>query len=81
MGTPPAPPYVNLFFAIKEQTLVPQFRQNLRFYRRYIDNIFGIWEYHLDPIEDESQWNAFKASLNDYHGLKWDTSPLVNFVN
>ena len=51
------------------------------FYRRYIDDIFGIWECHPDPIEDEAQWNAFKASLNDYHGLKWDTSPLIKSVD
>ena len=42
MGTPPAPPYANLFFAIHENRFVRKYPQ-LACYKRFIDDIIGIW--------------------------------------
>ena len=50
--------------------MVPYFCGSLKFYRPYLDGIFGIWGYLEDPTEDKATWDAFNTSLNNYHGLK-----------
>jgi hypothetical protein len=42
MGTPPGCVYATLYFGIWELEIVPFFQANLPFYRRYIDDVFGI---------------------------------------
>jgi hypothetical protein len=44
MGTPVACAYATLTFGQHENTVIlSTFSTNLLFYRRYIDDIFGIW--------------------------------------
>ena len=76
MGAPPAPPYATLFFAIKENTLLPTFRSSITLYKRYIDDVLGIWEQNHNPTIDMTIWNNFKQELNSFHGLQWDISEL-----
>ena len=60
-----------------------KFKDNLAAYRRFIDDIFGIWIPHPDPAIDNDCWNNFKATVNSYHGLKWvfvEQSNSVNFM-
>jgi hypothetical protein len=52
MGFPPAPVYANLYFGAHEHDQLPKWEEFLDFYVRYIDDIFGIWRCHTDPIED-----------------------------
>jgi hypothetical protein len=73
MGTPPAPPYATLFYAIFEDTLIEEFGANLFYYRRFIDDILGIWVPCQDPADDTLAWNRFKARLSDFHSLIWET--------
>jgi hypothetical protein len=73
MGTPPAPPYATLFYAIFEDTLLEEFSDNLFYYRRFIDDILGIWVPSPTPEEDILAWNRFKARLSDFHDLTWET--------
>jgi hypothetical protein len=75
MGTPPAPPYATLFYAIFEDTILEEFGANLFFYRRFIDDIIGIWVPTQPPSDDTATWNRFKARLSDFHGLIWETEP------
>ena len=75
MGAPPAPPYANLFFNKKETTLVPSYSE-LIFYKRYIDDVIGVW-----IPSDGKTWESFQQDMNDFHGLKWDISPLQNKVD
>ena len=42
IGTPPAPPYATILFAIKEKELNHNFPQ-LSFYRCYLNSIFATW--------------------------------------
>jgi hypothetical protein len=68
MGQPPAPPYANLFFAIHEERFLDEYRPNLLFYKRFIDDVFGAW---IQPDDDDSQWEHFKTTMQSYHGMKW----------
>ena len=81
MGTPPACQYANLFFAIHERRIMPNFKESLLIYKRYIDDIFGIWLHDPDPIIDTQKWTAFQSSINSYHGLEWVTSDRTKRIN
>ena len=84
MGTPPAPNYANFYFGVHELEVTARFTQPLRFFKRYIDDIFGIWICDDDPTIDNLQWTAFQAAINDYGKLTWefsDRSLSVNFLD
>jgi hypothetical protein len=73
MGAPPAPMYATLYYAIHEAEMIPQFPE-LLLYRRYIDDMFGVWI--AQPIEStaiatSSRFQHFQASVHDYGGLSW----------
>ena len=78
MGTPPAPSYATLYYAIHENEFVPSF-PNLLFYRRYIDDVFGIWKTEIDRT-DLPEWTRL-ANTMPYHDLKWDVNPLSTSVD
>ena len=81
MGTPPAPTYANLFFAIHENRILPKYRSNILIHKRYIDDIFGIWVPSADITKDDKQWEKFQNEINDYHGLEWLFSPRCHRVD
>ncbi len=81
MGVSPAPPWATIFFALYERTLLPRWAKYISFYRRFIDDIFGIWICDPDPEENLKQWTAFKADLQLWHGLSWTcTEPSTSCV-
>jgi hypothetical protein len=43
MGTLPAPMWANLYMSINEDTLLQPFDNNLTFYKRFIDDVLGLW--------------------------------------
>ncbi len=44
MGTPPAPMYATLYFGIHEkETILRKYGRFFLLYKRYIDDVFGIW--------------------------------------
>jgi hypothetical protein len=63
MGTPPACMYATLYFAIYEIELLTHFKTSVAFYRRYIDDCFGIWIHHRDPEIDEANWLLLKVCM------------------
>jgi len=71
MGTPPAPAWAIIFFAIKENQALPEWSNHVRFWKRFIDDGIGIWRHHPDPVEDARLWASFEACINDFHGLRW----------
>jgi hypothetical protein len=78
MGAPPAPPYATLYYAIHEEILYNEFQENLYYYKRFIDDIFGIWYIH-DHITDDSTWQRICQRINKF-GLKWEVSELQHSV-
>lgn len=84
MGTPPAPPWATIFFGILEISLLRHFQQHLSclfFYKRFIDDVIGIWLCHPDPEEDSRLWTAFKTKMNSFHNMRWITSKRDNTVD
>jgi len=70
MGTPVACAYAMVTFGHHENSVIlKNFNNELLYYRRYIDDIFGIWVHH-EPSANSS-WNSFKSSLNNWGNLKW----------
>jgi hypothetical protein len=70
MGTPVACSYVMISFGRHENTeILREFQPNLLYYKRYIDDILGIW---IPSARDNFEtWNRFKYKLNNWGSLKW----------
>jgi len=72
MGTPAACNYATISYGHHENTkILTTYAPNLLYYRRYIDDIFGIWiPNHTAP---ENTWATFKDTLNSWGSLEWTT--------
>ena len=84
MGTPPAPPYATIYYGIHEKNFLPKHNKHVIFYKRFIDDVFGIWTPHPNPQTDAQLWDEFKHSMNAFPGLTWefeDPSDKVNFMD
>ncbi|CAB9513287.1 Reverse transcriptase (RNA-dependent DNA polymerase) (Partial), partial [Seminavis robusta] len=82
MGAPPAPPYATIYFAILESILLRSFMDSLavlQLYRRYIDDVFGIW--HCRMEDNQLLWEGFqKAMNNNEYKLHWEFTQLSSQV-
>jgi hypothetical protein len=76
MGTPPAPPYATLYFAIHKLETVPFFEASLPSYSRYIDDVLGVWIHDPDPGIDRQNYLSFQACMNSFGNLTWEFTPL-----
>ena len=84
MGTPPAPPYATIYYGIHEKNFLPKHNKHVIFYKRFINDVFGIWIPHPNPQIDAQLWDEFKQSMNAFPGLTWefeDPSDKVNFMD
>ena len=70
MGSPPCPAWATMYFARYEDASCDAFSDQILFYKRYIDNVFGIW---LRQPGDDATWAAFQAHMN-HSALVWDFS-------
>jgi hypothetical protein len=75
MGTPPAPPYATLYYAIHEESFLDECSNNIFYYRRFIDDVFGIWTPSPINTTNESKWQDFQNTMNAWQGLEWTFSP------
>ena len=74
MGTPPAPMYATLYFGIYEkETILRRYARFLLFYKRYIDDVIGIWHCQNANL-DQRMWKAFQEDLNKFGKLRWEVS-------
>ena len=54
------------------------------FYKRFIDDIFGIWLPHPNAQINKRLWDEFTKSMNNYPGLTWEfnqPSDKVDFMD
>ena len=82
MGTSAAVMWATLYYAYHEvHTILPKHSHLLLYFKRYIDDIFGIW---LGTSNQE--WTAFTEDINNFGILKWDINQVkptksVNFLD
>jgi hypothetical protein len=70
MGTPAACSYATITYGHFENTeILTEFRPQILFYKRYIDDVFGLWI--PPPTQQASTWAKFKEKLNSWGSLKW----------
>lgn len=81
MGTPPAPPYATLYMAIFERAFLQKHSDCLLFYKRFIDDVIGIYLPDPDPTVEQAKWNQLVQDLNVAPGLEWEFSPKSKQVN
>jgi hypothetical protein len=68
--------YATLYYAYHERlTLLSTFSTKLLYFRRFINDIFGIWW----DARDHTSWSNFQASL-PFGSLAWETTKLSNHV-
>ena len=67
MGTPPVPPYPTVYYGIHEEKSLPKYSQCVVFYRRFIDDVIGIWCPNQNSQVDDTEWNSYfyGNSVND----------------
>lgn len=76
MGTSCACAYATLYWGyIERKYILPKWKQNLLFLRRFIDDKFGIW------LGTTETFTEFINDLNSYSTLKWETDGLKTSTN
>ncbi len=77
MGTSAACMWATIYFAVHESgKLIPKYNNHLLLFRRFIDDMIGIW---LDDGSDA--WQQFQADTNDFGILTWEFEDLSSSVN
>ena len=74
MGTPPAPPYATAYYGIHEEKFLPKYLQCVVYYRRFIDDVIGIWCPNQNSQADDTKWTSFINTMNAFPGLTWEFS-------
>ena len=68
MGTSAAVMWATIYFAYHEvHTLIPVHGVHLFYFKRFIDNIFGVWTGNVT-----TDWQAFCDDVNNFGVLTWD---------
>eukprot|EP00956_Cyclotella_meneghiniana_P007975 scaffold10615_cov40-Cyclotella_meneghiniana.AAC.1 len=75
-GHSTAPPYATIFYAtifyaIHEKVLLSKWSSRVMFYKRFIDDVIGVWLAHADPEVNKQLWEEFEADMNKWHDLEW----------
>ena len=81
MDTPPAPPSATIYYGIHEEKFLPHHAQRVVFYRRFIDDVIGIWCPHDNHKQDTLQWDDFKNKMNAFPGLTWEFSERAKTID
>ena len=82
MGTPPpAPPYATIYYGLHEEKFLPPYAQRVIFYRRFIDDVIGIWCPHNNHEQDALEWDNFKNKMNAFPGLTWEFSERAKTID
>jgi hypothetical protein len=70
MGTSAAVNYAYLYYVrlLEIKRLLPNYRNNLLFFKRFIDDGIGVW---IDTPNKPLAWTSFLRALNNWGTLKW----------
>jgi hypothetical protein len=69
MGTSSAVNYACLYVGLLEvRRLLPRYKNNLLFFKRFIDDGIGVW---VNTPDEPLAWESFMLSLNNWGTLKW----------
>ena len=75
MGTPAACQLATIYYGIHEnETLLPKYNKNLLLFKRFIDDIFGIWI--VNNVNDLQEFENMKKDL-PFGLLTWKTTSLL----
>lgn len=67
MGTSAACMWATIYFAVHEsECLIPKYNHCLLLFKRFIDDMFGIW------IGSDAEWVEFQNDTNNFGILTWD---------
>ena len=78
MGTSAACMWATIYFAVHEMgKLEPTYGRHLLLFKRFIDDIFGIWIGNSNGIE----WDNFKNDTNNFGILTWEFEEPATTVN
>ena len=69
MGTPPACCYATIYYAVHERFLFTKYTDHLFFYRRYIDDVVGVWV----PSNTSYSFDDFAKDFT-FHKLHWEVN-------
>jgi hypothetical protein len=84
MGTPSACLHATISYGVHERNkILPTFHDFLIYYKRFIDDVIGIWQPSTDGM-DEQHWEQFHLAMNSWGKLKWvisDRSKKADFLD
>ena len=67
MGTPTACLHATISYGVHERNkILPSYSKYLLFYKRFIDDVIGIWD-----GSDNETWEQFQQAMNSWGKLKW----------
>jgi hypothetical protein len=69
MGVSPSCAYATLYFSAHENSLKDKYEE-IVFFKRYIDDIFGIWVPRYP--NDNDRWQQFQNDCNKFGKLRWE---------
>ncbi|KAL7513087.1 hypothetical protein ACHAXN_010339 [Cyclotella atomus] len=64
--------------------ILPGWTDYLNFYKRFIDDVIGVWLVDPNPIKNERMWTDFQRDMNSWFGLEWvckDPSTSIDFMD
>ena len=80
MGTSSAVMWATMYYGYHEvHSLLPRYNSQLFYFKRYIDDIFGVW-----LMDGRDNWVQFCRDVNDFGILRWEIdepSKSVNFLD
>jgi hypothetical protein len=71
MGVSPSCVYATIYFAVHEQIIFQKYNE-LYFYKRYIDDVIGIWIPNSN--DDNNRWIRLQNDMDKFGKLKWEFS-------
>jgi hypothetical protein len=80
MGTSCAVIFAKICFLLTERRIRTKFAHRLPFFKRFIDDILGIWlpGHSVTSHEEDEEWLDFKREINTFGRLRWTVSKLTS---